>query len=140
MRRRWQYRRVGSAITLSKPTADTDGVPAGPDEVGWVSRDSHSYKVACAHGSSQSDAHETDSGTPIKRANRRADIRSRTDIGAIGNKESLEVTNPRGEQHDPDRDCSTESVDRHPVGDRQRIADRKPIADCKPVAVPICGR
>lgn len=58
MRRRWDYRGVGSAIPLSKPTAHADGVPAGTHEVGW------------APGNSESDADETKSRTLIERANR----------------------------------------------------------------------
>ena len=54
---------------------------------------------------------------------------SRTDSDAIGDEESLAVTDPRGDHHDPDSHCSPESVDCHPVGDYQ------PIAECQPVAV-----
>ena len=57
------------------------------------------------------------------------DRHPRTDSDAIGDDESLAVTDPRGDHHDPDSHCSPESVDCHPVGDCQ------PIAECKPVAV-----
>ncbi len=53
---------------------------------------------------------------------------SRTDSDAIGDGESLAVTDPRGDHHDPDSHCSPESVDCHPVGDDQPIAERKPVA------------
>ena len=121
MRRRWEHRGAGIAITLSKPTADADGVPADPHEVG------------CAPGDSQSNADETESRTLIEPANRGADTPSRTDTDAIGDEESLAVTDPRGDHHDPDSHCSAESVDCHPVGDYQ------PIANCKPVAVLVRG-
>jgi hypothetical protein len=124
MRRRWEHRGAGIAITLSKRTAHADGVRADLHEVG------------SAPGDSQSDADETESRTLIEPANRGADTPSRTDIDAIGDEESLAVTNPRGDHyHDPDSHCSAESVDYYPVGDYQ------PIADCKPVAVLVrCGR
>jgi hypothetical protein len=120
MRRRWDYRGVGSAITHSKPTAYANGVPADRHEVG------------CALGDSQSDADETESGTLVEPANRRADRPSR--IGAIGDQDCLTVTSPYGVHRDPDSDRSTEFVHCHPVGDCQRIAD------CQPVAVLISGR
>ena len=110
MRRRWEHRGAGIAITLSKPTAHADGVPADPHEVGY------------APGDSQSDADETESRTLIEPANRGADSRSRTDTDAIGDEESLAVTDPRGDHHDPDSHCSAESIDCHPVGDYQPIA------------------
>jgi hypothetical protein len=123
MRRRWEHRGPGIAITLSKPTAHSYGLHADPHEVG------------CAPGDSQSNADETESRTLIEQANRGADTPSRTDTDAIGDEESLAVTDPRGDHHDPDSHCSAESVDGHPVGDYQ------PIADCKPVAVLVrCGR
>ena len=122
MRRRWHHRGVGSAITLSKPTAHADGVPADPHEVG------------CTPGNSQSNADETESRTLVEPANRGADTPSRTDIDAIGDEESLAVTDPQGDHRDPDSDCSAESVDCHSVGDYQRVAD------CKPIAVLIRGR
>ena len=58
-----------------------------------------------------------------------------TRIDAIGDEESLAVTESRGDQHDhdPDSHCSTESVDCHPVGDCQSLAD------CQPFAVPVSG-
>src|SRR5829696_8555273 len=100
MRRRWQYRRVGSAFPLSKPTAHADSVPADPHEVGR------------ALSESQSSADETESRTLVEPANTGAGRPSRTDIGDA---ESLPVTNPRGDHRDrdpdsdcqgPDRDCS----------------------------------
>ncbi len=122
MRRRWDHRGVGSAITLRKPSAHADGVPAGPHEVAYTP------------GNSQSDADETESGTLVEPANRGVDSPSTTDIDAIGDQESLAVTNPHGDHRDPDSDFSTESVDCHTVGDCQRVADSQPIA------VLICGR
>jgi hypothetical protein len=121
MRRRWNHRGAGTAITLSKPTAHTDGVPADPHEVG------------SAPGDSQSNGNETESRTLIEPTNRGADTPSRTDTDVIGDEESLAVTDPRGDHPDPDSHCSAESVDCHPVGDYQ------PIADCKPVAVLVRG-
>jgi hypothetical protein len=130
MRRRWQYRRVGSAFPLSKPTAHADSVPADPPEVGR------------ALSEFQSNADETESRTLVEPANTGASRPSRTDIGAIGDDESLAVTNPRGDPHDQDPDsdclgtdgdCSAEPVDCHPVGDDQ------PIADCKPIALTVTG-
>ena len=109
MRRRWDHRGIGTAITLSKPTAHADGVPADPHEVG------------CAPGDSQSNADKTESCTLIEPANRGADTHSRTDTDAIGDDESLAVTDPRGDHHDPDSHCCPESVDCHPVGHYQRI-------------------
>ena len=82
--RRWEHRRAGIAITLSKPTAHADGVSADHHEVG------------CAPGDPQSDADEAESGTLIEPANRGADCLSRTDIDAIGDEESLAVADPRG--------------------------------------------
>ena len=130
MRRRWQYRRVGSAFPLSKPTAHADSVPADPHEVGR------------ALSESQSSADESESRTLVEPANTGAGRPSRTDIGAIGDDESLAVTNPRGDPHDqdPDSDClgtdgdrSAEPVDCHAVGDYH------PIADCKRVAIRVPG-
>ena len=118
MRRRWDHRGAGTAITLSKPTAHADGVPADPHEVG------------SAPGDSQSNGNETESRTLIEPANRGADTPSRTDTDVIGDEESLAVTDPRGDHPDPDSHCSAESVDCHPVGDYQPIADCKPVADC----------
>jgi hypothetical protein len=119
MRWRWQHRGIGSAITLSKPTAHTDCVPADHHQVG------------SAHGDSQSNADETESRTLIEPTNRGADSPSRTDVGAIGDGESLAVTDPRADHHDPDPDshCCAEPVDCNPVGDHQPIVDGKPIAD-----------
>ena len=87
MRWRWEYRGVGIAVTLSKPTAHADGVPADPHDVGY------------APGDSQSDAEGTESRTLIEPAIRgadrpRTDTRSRTDSDAIGDEESLAVTDP----------------------------------------------
>ena len=114
MRRRWQYRGVGRAITLSKPTA-------------YLSADSH--EVSCAPGGSQSDGDETQSRGLIEPAYRGADSLSRTDVDAIGDEESLAVTDPRGDHHrDPDSHFRSEYVDRHPVGDYQPIADGNPVA------------
>ena len=121
MRRRWEHRRAGIAITLSKPTTHADGVHADRHEVG------------SAPGDSQSDADETESRTLIEQANRGADTPSRTDTDAIGDEESLAVTDRRGDHHDPDSHCNAEPVDCHSVGDYQ------PIADCKPVAVLVRG-
>jgi hypothetical protein len=109
--------RAGSTITLSKPTAHADGVPAEPREIG------------SAPGDCQSNADRTESRGLIEPANRGADTPSRTDTDAIRDEESLAVTDPRGDHLDPDSHCSAESVHCHPVGDYQ------PIADCKPVAV-----
>jgi hypothetical protein len=120
MRRWWDHRGAGIAITLSKPAAHADGVPADPHEVGCAPRDS------------QSNADETESRTLIKPANREADTPSRADTDAIGDEESLAVTDPRRNHHDdrdPDSHCSAESVDCHSVGDYQ------PVTDCKPVAL-----
>ena len=127
MRRRWEHRGAGIPFTLSKPTAHADGFPADPHEVG------------SAPGDSQSNADETESSTLIEPANRGADTPSRIDNDAIGDEESLEVTDPRGDHRDPDSHCNAESVDCHPVGDYQPIADCQPVADCKPVAVLVRG-
>ena len=127
MRWRWEHRGAGIAVTLSQPTAHADGVPADPHEVGY------------APGDSQSNAEETESRTLIEPAIRGADTRPRTDTDAIGDEESLAVTDSRGDHHDPDSHCSPESVDCHPVRDYQPIAECKPVADCKPVAVLVCG-
>ena len=81
----------------------------------------------------KSNADKTESRTLIEPVHRGADTVSRTDSDAIGDRESLAVTDPRGDHHDPDSHCSPESVDCHPVGDRQ------PIAECKPVAVLLRG-
>jgi hypothetical protein len=113
--------RAGSTITLSKPTAHADGVPAEPHEIG------------SAPGDCQSNADRTESRGLIEPANRGADTPSRTDTDAIRDEESLAVTDPRGDHLDPDSHCSAESVHCHPVGDYQ------PIADCKPVAVLVPG-
>ena len=126
MRWRWEHRGAGNAITLSQPTAHANGVPADPREIGH------------APGDSQSNAERTESHTLIEPANTGADSfsrtdSSRTDSDAIGGDESLAVTDPRGDHHDPDSHCSPESVDSHPVGDYQ------PIAECKPVAVLVGG-
>ena len=121
MRRRWDHRGAGGAITLSKPTAHADGLPADPHEVGL------------APGDSQSNSDQTESRNLIEPANRRADTPSRTDSDTIGDEESLAVTDRRGDHHDPDSHCNAESVDCHSVGDYQ------PIADCKPVAVLVRG-
>jgi hypothetical protein len=130
MRRWWQHRGIGSAFPLSKPTAHADGVPADPHEVGRTLSES------------QSNADETESRTLIEPTNTGADRRSRTDIGAIGDAESLPVTSPRGDHHDrdpdsdchgADGDCSAEPVNCHPVGDDQSIAD------CKPIALTVTG-
>jgi hypothetical protein len=117
MRRRWQHRGVGSAFTLSKPTANADGVRADPHPIG------------SAPGDSQSNADEAESRILIEPAYRWADSSSRTDIDALGDEESLAVTDPRGDHHhrDPDSHGSAESVDCHSVGDYQRIADYKPV-------------
>jgi hypothetical protein len=120
MRRRREHRGVDIAITLSKPTAYADGVPADTHEVG------------CAPGDPQSDADETEPGTLIEPANRGADRPARTDTDD-GDEQSLPVADPRGDHHDPDSHCSAESVDCHPVGDYQ------PIADCKPFTVLVRG-
>ena len=110
-----------SAITLSKPTAHADGVPADPHEVGP------------APGDSKFNADETESRNLLEPANRGTDTPSRTQT-PIGNEESLAVTDPRGDHRDRDSHVSAESVDCHPVGDYQ------PIADCeKPVAVLVRG-
>ena len=61
MRWRWEHRGAGIAITLSKPTAHADGVPADPHEVGY------------APGDSQSNAERTESRTLIEPANGGAD-------------------------------------------------------------------
>ena len=54
----------------------------------------------------------------IEPANRGADSLSRTDVDAIGDEESLAVTDPRGDHHrDPDSHFRSEYVDCHPVGD-----------------------
>ena len=119
MRWWWDRREAGIAITLSKPTAHAGGVSA----------DLHA--VGCAPGDSQSNADKTEYRTLIEPANRGAD--SRTDSDAIGDEQSLAVTDPRGDHHDPDSHCSPESVDCHPVGDYQRIAE------CEPVAVLVGG-
>ena len=123
MRRRWQHRGVGTAITLSKPAAHADGVLADPHEVGCPPRDS------------QSDADETEPHTLVEPADRGADNPSTTDVDAIGDEESLAVTDPPGDHHDrdPDSVCSAEYVDCHPVSDCQ------PVADCKPVTVLVPG-
>ena len=121
MRRRWEHRGVGTAITLSKPTADADGVSADP------------YEVGSAPGDSQSNTDETESRTLIEPTNRGADTPSRIDTDAIGDQESLAVTDPRGDHRDPDSHCNAESVDCNPVGDYQ------PIADCQPIAVLVRG-
>ena len=63
MRWRWEHRGAGIAITLSKPTTHTDGVPADLHEVG------------SAPGDSQSDADETESRALLQPANGGADIR-----------------------------------------------------------------
>ena len=133
MRRRGDHRGIGIAVTLNKRTTHADGVPADPHEIGRTSRDSHTRQVACASGDSESDADETQSCTLVKPANRGADTPSRTDTDAIGDEESLAVTDPRGDHHDPDSDCSAESVDCYAVGDYQ------PIADCQPIAVLVRG-
>jgi hypothetical protein len=85
MRWRWEHRGAGIAVTLSKPTAHADGVPADPHEVG------------SAPGDSQSNADETESRTLIEPANRGADTPSGTNTDAIGDEESLAVTDPRGD-------------------------------------------
>ena len=113
---RWDHRGFGVAITLSKPTAHADGVPAEPHEVG------------CAPGDFQSSADKTESRTLIEPANRGADADSGTDSDGIGDEESLAVTDPRGDHHDPDSHYSPKSVDCHPVGHYQRIAESKPVA------------
>ena len=123
MRRRGEHRGAGIAITLSKRTAHANGLRAYPHEVG------------CSPGDSQSNSDETESRTLIEQANRGADTPSRTDTDAIGDEESLAVTDPRGDHHDPDSYCSAESTDGHPLGDYQPIADYQHFADCKPVAV-----
>lgn len=105
MRRRWERRGARTAITLSKPTAHADGVPADP------------YEVGSAPGDSQSNADETESRTLSEPANREVDTPSRTDTNAIGDEESLAVTDPRGDHHDSDCYGSPESVDGHPIGD-----------------------
>jgi hypothetical protein len=120
MRRRWEHRGA-TAITLSKPTAHADGVPADPDEVG------------SAPGASQSNADETQSRSLIQPANRGANTPSRIDTGAIDDEESFAVTDQRGDHRDPDSHCNAESVDCNPVGDYQ------PIADCQPVAALVRG-
>ena len=114
MRRRRDDRGAGIAITLGKPTAHADRVPA--------------YEVGSAPGDSQSNADETESRTLIEPANRGADTPSRTDTPAIGDEESLAVASPRGDHRHSDSHCSAESVDGHPVGDYQPIADGKPVA------------
>jgi hypothetical protein len=58
MRWWWQHRGIGSAITLSKPTAYADGVRADRHQVG------------SAPGGSQSNSNETEPRTLIERANR----------------------------------------------------------------------
>jgi hypothetical protein len=123
MRRRREHRGAGVAITLSKPTAHANRVPADAHEVG------------CAPGDPQSDADETEFRTLIEPANRGVVGPSQTDIGAIGDGESLAVTDPRRDHHDrdPDGHCRSEYVDCHPVSDYQ------PIADCKPVALFVAG-
>ena len=122
MRRRWDHRGVGSAITLRKPSAHADGVPAGPHEVAYTP------------GNSQSDADETESGTLVEPANRGVDSPS---TGRHRRHRRPRI--PRGHQSArrpprPRQYFSTESVDCHTVGDCQRVADSQPIA------VLICGR
>src|SRR5215207_3587869 len=68
MRWRWSHRGFGIAITLSKPAAHADGVPA------------HSHEVGYAPGDSQSYAEGTEYRTLIEPTNRGADTCSRTDI------------------------------------------------------------
>jgi len=129
VRRRWEHRGSGIAITLSKPTADADHLRADAHGVGSAPGDSHS------------NADRTDCRTLIEPTNRGVDTPSRTDTDAIGDGESLAVADPRRDHHDtdgrghhdPDSHCSTESVDCHPVGDYQ------PIADCKPFTVLVRG-
>jgi hypothetical protein len=82
MRRRWPHRGTGIAITLSKPAAHADGVPADSHEVRSAPRDS------------QSNADETESRTLIEPANRGADTPSRADTDAISDEGSLAVTDP----------------------------------------------
>ena len=127
MRRRWEHRGAGIAITLSKPSPHARGVPADP------------YEVGSAPGDFQSDAYEAESRTLIEPANRGAVSRSRTDADDIGDDESIAVADPRGDHHDPDGHCSAESIDCHQVGDYQPIADCQPIADRQPVAVLVRG-
>jgi hypothetical protein len=123
MRQRWEHRGSGIAITLSQPTADTDGVTADPHQVG------------SATGDSQSDADETESRILIEPADRAAETPSRTDTDAIGDEESLAAADPRRDHHDPDSHCGAECVDHHPDGECQPIADWQPIADCQPIAL-----
>jgi hypothetical protein len=127
MRQRWEHRGSGIAITLSQPTADTDGVTADPHQVG------------SATGDSQSDADETESRILIEPADRGAETPSRTDTDAIGDEESLAAADPRRDHHDPDSHCGAESVDHHPDGECQSIADWQPIADCQPIAIVAAG-
>jgi hypothetical protein len=117
MRQRWEHRGSGIAITLSQPTANTDGVTADPHQVG------------SATGDSQSDADETESRILIEPADRAAETPSRTDTDAIGDEESLAAADPRRDHHDPDSHCGAECVDHHPDGECQ------PIADCQPIAL-----
>src|SRR6476659_4759353 len=119
MRRRWEHRGPGIAITLSKPTAHSYGLHADPHEVG------------CAPGDSQSNADEAESRTLVERANTGADTSTGTNTDAIGDEESVAAADPRRDHHDPDSHCCAESVDHHPDGDYQ------PIADCQPIAVVI---
>ena len=58
---RWQHRGAGIAITLSKPAAHADGVPADSHEIG------------CAPGDSQSDAEGPESRTHIEPVSSGAD-------------------------------------------------------------------
>ena len=72
MRRRWKHRGAGTAISLSKPTAHADAVPADPDEVG------------SAPGDPPSNADEAESRTLIDPANRGVNTSSRIDTDAVG--------------------------------------------------------
>jgi hypothetical protein len=88
LRWRWEHRGAGIAITLSKPAAHADGDSADSIEVGY------------APGRSQSDAEGPESRTLIEPANGGADSfsgtdSSRTDSDAIGDQQSLPVTDPR---------------------------------------------
>ena len=116
VRRRWDHRGAGIAITFSKPAAHADGVtcrlPRGRRRALRFPVQHRRNRVR----------------TLIKPANRGADTPSRADTDAIGDEEPSrspireETTTTR-----PDRHCSPESVDCHPVGDYQ------PVADCKPI-------
>src|SRR5215207_834922 len=115
MRWRWSHRGFGIAITLSKPAAHADGVPA------------HSHEVGYAPGDSQSYAEGTEYRTLIEPTNRGADTCSRTDI--YSRADAQPRTDTRSRTDSRSRADSRSSTDIYSRADAQPRTDTRSRTD-----------